>query len=368
MSALEALEILLRAAVQGAILIGLVWLACRLFPRLPASVRCGLWWVACLKLLVGLVWMAPVTVPLWPAPAAAPSTGIVVQSRPATPVSIQIHSAPIAAAEEPRGLAERAAPWALGLWLAGLAAISVRAWRQLRHTRWVIERSEAVGEGWIRGAYADLCLRLGLRRAPDLRGSADVRTPQAIGLLTPRVVVPRPGFERLTPAEATMTLCHELLHVRRHDLWLGWVPALAQRIFFFHPLAALAVREYAIAREAACDAEVLRVLGSAPQAYGRLLLRWGVAPRETGLAAAGASPSLENLKRRLQMLQQISDSRRRISGWWWAAGAAALVSLIPIRIVAQEPAPAPVAVAAPSRQARMRPRRSTRSGQSTARR
>ena len=120
-----------------------------------------------------------------------------------------------------------------------------------------------------------------------------------------------------------MTLCHELLHLRRHDLWFGWVPALAQRIFFFHPLAALAVREYAIAREAACDAEVLRVLGSAPQAYGRLLLRWGVAPRETGLAAAGASPSLENLKRRLQMLQQISDSRRRISGWWWAPGAVA---------------------------------------------
>ena len=124
-----------------------------------------------------------------------------------------------------------------------------------------------------------------------------------------------------------MTLCHELVHLRRKDLWLGWVPALAHRIFFFHPLAALAVREYAVAREAACDAEVLRVLGSAPQAYGRLLLRWGVAPRETGLAAAGASPSLQNLKRRLQMLQQTSDSKRRFSGWWWIAGAVALACL-----------------------------------------
>ncbi|HSS48064.1 MAG TPA: M56 family metallopeptidase, partial [Thermoanaerobaculia bacterium] len=351
MSALSAMESLLRASLQGAVLIGLVWLACRLFPRLPASVRCGLWWVACLKLLVGLVWLAPVRLPLLPAPPSAAMS-------PASPVEIVLQpgsisqiSDPVVAAEppQPRGLAGRSAPWGLGLWLAGLAVISVRALRQLRHTRWVIRRSEAVGEGWIRGAYTDLCLRLGLRRAPDLRGSADVRTPMAMGLLRPRVVVPRPGFERLSQPEATMTLCHELLHVRRHDLWLGWVPALAQRVFFFHPLAALAVREYAIAREAACDAEVLRVLGSAPQAYGRLLLRWGVAPRETGLAAAGASPSLENLKRRLQMLQQISDSRRRISGWWWVAGALALVSLIPIRIVAQEPAPpgAPVAVAAP---------------------
>src|SRR6185295_355006 len=148
-----------------------------------------------------------------------------------------------------------------------------------------------------------------------------------------------------------MTLCHELVHLRRGDLWLGWVPALAHRIFFFHPLAALAAREYAIAREAACDAEVLRVLGSAPQAYGRLLLRWGVAPRETGLAAAGASPSLQNLKRRLQMLQQTSEwtakTKRRLSGWWWLAGAAVLIALIPLRIVAQEPAPEAETAAAP---------------------
>jgi bla regulator protein BlaR1 len=352
-SALWALGSLVRSSLEGAVLIGLVWLVCRLFPRLPASIRCGLWWMACLKLLVGLVWIAPVRLPLLPAPtpAATPSASIILQRGSTFPMAVQIRPDPIDAAklEAPRsqGLAERGAPWVLGLWLAGLAVISVRACRQLRHTRWVIRRSEAVAEGWIRGAYADLCLRLGLRQAPDLRGSGDVRTPQAIGLLRPCVVVPRPGFERLSPSEATMTLCHELLHVRRHDLWLGWVPALAQRIFFFHPLAALAVREYAIAREAACDAEVLRVLGSAPQAYGRLLLRWGVAPRETGLAAAGASPSLANLKRRLQMLQQISDSRRRISGWWWAAGAVAVVALIPIRIVAQEPAPAaaPVVVA-----------------------
>jgi beta-lactamase regulating signal transducer with metallopeptidase domain len=271
MSALSLLESLIRASLEGAVLIGLVWIACRLFPRLPASVRCGLWWLACLKLLVGLIWIAPVRVPLLPAPAPAVSSPtIVFQPAPASQIAVQVRPDRIAPAEpeapQPWGLAERGAPWALGLWLTGLAMISLRAWRQLRHTRWVIRRSEAVGEGWIRGAYADLCLRLGLRRAPDLRGSADVRTPMAIGLLRPRVVVPRPGFANLSPPEATMTLCHELLHVRRRDLWFGWVPALAQRLFFFHPLAALAVREYAIAREAACDAEVLRVLGSAPQA------------------------------------------------------------------------------------------------------
>ncbi|HSU85082.1 MAG TPA: M56 family metallopeptidase, partial [Thermoanaerobaculia bacterium] len=235
-----------------------------------------------------------------------------------------------------------------GLWLLGLLILCGKAVRDLQETRRIVRSAEPVREGWVRAAFAAICERLGIRRAPDLRGSGEVRTPQVTGLAQPVVLIPRAGLERMTPAEVSMTLCHELVHLRRKDLWLGWVPALANRIFFFHPLAALAAREYAIAREAACDAEVLRILGTAPQAYGRLLLRWGVAPRETGLAAAGASPSLQNLKRRLQMLQQSSDNKRRMSGWWWLAGAAVLAGLVPLRIVAQERAPqAPVATPAP---------------------
>ena len=44
MSAFEpVLDALLRASLYGGFFIGAVWAVCRLFPRLPASVRCGLW-------------------------------------------------------------------------------------------------------------------------------------------------------------------------------------------------------------------------------------------------------------------------------------------------------------------------------------
>jgi beta-lactamase regulating signal transducer with metallopeptidase domain len=333
---------LVRSSLQGAVFIGLVWIVCRLFPRLPASVRCGLWWAACLKLLVGLVWISPVELPLLP---AAETRTVHVSHLSGSPSSSMVNVVGEGTSTDSEFSKTYADPQTalVALWLAGLLALSVKAARQLRHTRWVIRRSEPLNEGWIRTAFAELCERLSLRRAPGLLGSDDVRTPQAIGLVRPLVVLPRPGLEKLSPPEVSMTLCHELLHLRRGDLWLGWVPALAHRIFFFHPLAAMAAREYAIAREAACDAEVIQILGSAPQAYGRLLLRWGVAPRETGLAAAGASPSLQNLKRRLQMLQQSNvdnhRNKRGVSGWWWLAGVAVLAGLVPLRIVAQEPAP-----------------------------
>jgi bla regulator protein BlaR1 len=340
---------LTRASIEGGLFIAGVWIVCRLFPRLPASLRCGLWWAACLKLLLGLVPLPAVQLPLLPAEmSAAPVAEVrplsirtvgVVPARTLTPDPSPVPSPPPSPGEGRKiSLRTTGAAALVALWIAGLLILCRKAFRQLRYTRWIVRSAEPVREGWVRTAFAEICERLGIRRAPDLRGSGEVRTPQVTGLAQPVVLIPHSGFERLTPAEVSMTLCHELVHLRRKDLWLGWVPALAHRIFFFHPLAALAVREYAIAREAACDAEVLRILGSAPQDYGRLLLRWGVAPRETGLAAAGASPSLQNLKRRLQMLQQ-NDTKRRLSGWWWLAGAAVLAGLVPLQIVAQDRAP-----------------------------
>jgi bla regulator protein BlaR1 len=357
-------EMLARASVEGALFVAAVWLICRLVPRLPATVRCGLWWAACLKLLLGLMPLPAVPLPLLPAASPAPAARAVLAPRVSQPLPIPLPirnprdfapavPAPQVATAEAKPISPQAiGAWTLAtLWIAGLLILAIKALGQFRRTRRIVSAAEPVGEGGVRAAFAEICARLGLRRAPGLRGSSEVRTPQVTGLAAPVVLVPRAGLERLTPAEVAMTLCHELVHLRRKDLWLGWVPALAHRIFFFHPLAALAVREYAVAREAACDAEVLRVLGSAPQAYGRLLLRWGVAPRETGLAVAGASPSLQNLKRRLQMLQQSSnatDPKRRVSGWWWLAAAAVVVSLVPVSIVAQERAPkAPEAAAAP---------------------
>jgi bla regulator protein BlaR1 len=346
---------LARASLEGGLFVAAVWTVCRLFPRLPATVRCGLWWAACLKLLLGLAALPAVRLPLLPAVervAAQPQPLYIRNAAPAralTPGPSPFPSSPPSQGERKKLTArEVGVSSVLGLWLLGLLILCGKAVRDLQETRRIVRSAEPVREGWVRAAFAAICERLGIRRAPDLRGSGEVRTPQVTGLAQPVVLIPRAGLERMTPAEVSMTLCHELVHLRRKDLWLGWVPALAHRIFFFHPLAALAAREYAIAREAACDAEVLRILGTAPQAYGRLLLRWGVAPRETGLAAAGASPSLQNLKRRLQMLQQSSDNKRRMSGWWWLAGAAVLAGLVPLRIVAQERAPqAPVATPAP---------------------
>ena len=61
---------LVHAALWGGLFIAGVGAVCRLVPRLPASARANLWWLACLKLVFDLFWAAPLALPLLPAPAA----------------------------------------------------------------------------------------------------------------------------------------------------------------------------------------------------------------------------------------------------------------------------------------------------------
>lgn len=338
------LERLAWSSLQACVLIGAVALLIRLRPQLPAAVRCLLWWLVGLQLLVGLAWHDPVplhwlaAVPTQaPAHIVAPPTVVTTQGLPlVTPAT-----APTlidTAADAGRSL------WHAGLaalWLAGLLSLLTRALRQ-RHEAWSLRRdSVAIDDAALLALCSRRARQFGLRRAPALRSSARVESPQVVGAWRPTILLP--AEHTLSPDETAMALDHELAHLRRGDLWLAWVPALAQRLFFFHPLVRWAMREYALHREAACDAQVLRHSGSAPQAYGRLLLRLGVGhPLHAGLA--GASPTFENLKRRLTMLQQ-TDPSSRLRGWLLVALIAA-VGVVPYRVTAAAPVQAPPATSA----------------------
>lgn len=344
---------MVRATLHGAVAIAAVWAICRLFPRIPASLRCGLWWLACLKLLVALVWVEPIPLAVLPAAevAASQESRDVKDIKDSRDQETQMSLKSLGSFRSFDSPPAVSWPLALaGLWGAGLLFQLGLTARQLAAARRIARGAEPVSEPWIAALFAGLRERLGVRRA-QLLASVEVETPQVSGAWQPRVLLPRREIGRLSPQELSLTLAHELLHVRRGDLWLGWVPALAQRLFFFNPLAALAVREYALAREAACDAAVLRALDPAPEAYGRLLLRLGVTSRVPRLAAAGAAPTFQTLKRRLEMLQQSAGKKRVHRGWWGLLALLALVVLIPIQIVAQaappEPPAAPAAPEAP---------------------
>lgn len=324
---------LLATSVQTALLVALVWALCRGVRRLPAATQCGLWWLVALQAVVGLVWANPLELPLLP--AAAPAVAAVAASGdilvvPATTMTV----APAAAG----GLAWPQA--LLALWLAGVLAMAVRTTRSWRASRQQVRASQPCRDDKLIAALRMAAEAHGLREAPRLRISAQIDSPQLVGPWRPVLLLPARQMQSMAADDLDMALTHELVHLQRRDLWWGLLPALAQHLFFFHPLVHLAAREYALAREAAVDAAVVAGSRHCRHDYGRLLLQLGVAPRPcAGLASA--SPTFLSLKRRLLMLQNTSPFPRLGAGLILAA--VALVGVMPLRLVAMPAPPAPPA-------------------------
>ncbi|VXB43902.1 conserved membrane hypothetical protein [Luteimonas sp. 9C] len=338
---------LLATSVQSTILAAVVWALCRFVPRLSAATRCWLWWLVALQLLVGLAWSSPMALPVLPAEAVQPAVQI-AQVAPAAARDASIVFAPAAAPD-----ASPTWSWPLALavaWLLGLSVMVTRSLRGCLATRSLLRASAPCRDRSLLHALALAAEAHGLRGPPRLRLSDAIDSPQLVGPWRPVLLLPAHHTDSMQPDELDMALTHELVHLQRRDLWLGLVPALAQHLFFFHPLAHLAAREYGLSREAACDAAVLEGNRHCAREYGQLLLRLGVAPRPcAGLASA--SPDFTLLKRRLTMLQTTSSFPRVVAVLMTVA--IGVVGVMPYRLTAATPSvatetPAPAARPAPA--------------------
>ena len=370
---------LIAGSLIGALAIALVWMICRRVPSIPAGVQASLWWLVSLKLVLTLVPVVPsIQIPILP-PAVAPVVDAplaVDAAEPALPPTFvadtdlralpesegaptaSIASVPALDQQAPQlVISWRAVP--IAIWLLAIAAQLVRLLLAQRALRRVVRRARHIAGYEVE--TSQLASLVGLRAAPAVLESDEIDAPQVVGCLRPIVLLPSAPGLALTAGERRLALAHELMHVRRRDLMLGWIPAVAERLFFFHPLARIAAREYVTAREAACDASVVRALQADAADYGRLLVRLGITRAQPALAASGSSSSASSLRRRLDMLQQLAAGRTPRRSLWWLvialAFAAAPFELVARSAAAQEPATAapvvigpvaPVPVAAPA--------------------
>nr|WP_254459830.1 M56 family metallopeptidase [Xanthomonas sacchari] len=350
---------LLATSVQTVVLVALIWALCRWLPTLPAATRCRLWWLVAAQGVLGLLWAGAVHLPVLPAtPAsatvAAPVAMVATLPTPAsrdtmptatatgaTRAAMQVNvnatvataMSPIAVPSAPASAA--ALPWAqalVALWLAGVLVCSAHSVLAYRRSRQRARAAAPCTDAALLGALRLAAEAHGLRRPPQLRLCAHTDSPQLIGPWRPVLLLPARRMASLRADDLDMALTHELVHLQRRDLWWGLLPALAQHLFFFHPLVHLAGREYALAREAACDAAVVAGHRHCRHDYARLLVQLGVAPRPSA-GLASASPTFLSLKRRLQMLQTTSAFPRL--GAALILTAVTVLGVAPLRLVAQ---------------------------------
>ncbi|HIE4565807.1 TPA: M56 family metallopeptidase, partial [Stenotrophomonas maltophilia] len=329
-------------SLQTVLLVALVYGVCRALPSLSAATRCRLWWLVSLQAVLGLFWSQPLQLAWLPAPQAVAITTTDVAADLVYPLAPEASAQLLAAMPMPAADVPAVAWWTVALaalWMSGVLLMALRTFGEWRRCRALLAAAYPCEDQALVQALQLAADAHGVRPAPRLWMSTQVDAPQLVGPFRPVLLLPA-GDNALQGDALDLALTHELQHLQRRDLQWGLLPALAQHLFFFHPLLRLSVREYAQAREEAVDAAVVGQHGASRQAYGRLLLQLGVAP-QPHLGVASAAPNTTSLKRRLLSLQSRRSCPRILAMALTAI--VVVVGVAPMRLVAAPVPPAPPA-------------------------
>lgn len=202
------------------------------------------------------------------------------------------------------------------LWLAGaivigiyLIASDLALWRIVKRDRPLVNQS-------MLELFEECKAQMGIQSLVAVVPSERVRSPGLFGFVRPRLLLPRQMLDTATRQEMRYIFLHELAHLKRHDIYLGWLASILQVLHWFNPLVWFAFYRMRADRELACDALVLARAGQdKSQEYGGTIL--GLVQRFSRCrplpAMAGVIESKSQLKRRIAMITQFKHNSYRVS-------------------------------------------------------
>jgi TonB family protein len=286
------------------VLIVLAVLSCAM-RRAPARMLNALWWIGLAKLIIPLQLVAPVLRRVIdPVSARAGAAGSWLDG-----VTVWLVRADSILDPAEAGMGARLAGLADGqllsvtlltLWCLGAAWLLFL----LAKTRGPVVKCVAPG-GLSSGMRARVNAALAGTGIPRraVRVAAAPVMPATVGVLRPRIVVPRVLVERLEAAELRAILLHEDAHRRRFEpLQVAVQRAAATAFYFFPPVWPLLARLRETS-EMACDEAAVR-RGVSRSDFARALARTvsiGLEPPGLATAFARGAPSLT--RRRLERLR-----------------------------------------------------------------
>jgi beta-lactamase regulating signal transducer with metallopeptidase domain/type II secretory pathway component GspD/PulD (secretin) len=284
--------------------------------KVQAAVRYALWLVVVVKLVLPPSLALPTGLAWWLRSSAVRSlpaaTRQFVVSYSDEPMLADSYVAAAAAPVPPP--APRLSLKAIALLANGgvsLMLFGYLIWRLLLVAR-QISRNEAPSDE-LRGLFNEVAREAGVRGRVRLRLTNASMSPAVCGLIRPCVVLPRALVEKLGSAESRAVLLHELMHVRRADVWVNCAQTLLQFVYWWHPLLWFANSRIRGLREEAVDDEVMMALREEADVYATTLVEVARLAFHRPLASLGLVGILESkraLSRRIERLLDFQPPRR----------------------------------------------------------
>ncbi len=309
---------------QAGVFTLVIWLVLRANSRLSAATRHAVWCVALLAIVGRAIWI------FIPQPAPAVEAMVVEQAAPtpvltATPIAEPVPvpvvhldvAVPAIPAVRPSVTiplqGDRAAIALLGVWFLISLILLLRILASWRAIRRLANESTAAPTVW-QQRLANLEEQTRSRRQAELRLSAHIATPIAVGLFRPRIYIPAAFQNALSEEEFDQIALHEIAHLRRRDDWSNLIQKICEALFFYQPAVLWIVRRLELEREIACDDWVVTTTGKT-RPYAECLTRMIelAAWNRSSLLATGAAQRKSQLFRRIEMMLDPSRNRNRSS-------------------------------------------------------
>lgn len=141
--------------------------------------------------------------------------------------------------------------WLLG----GMAFISVHLISYLRYRKRLMKQGMPIEDEEIWGLLWELKCELRIKGRVCLRKYSRAASPMLIGFFRPVIVLPKEEYSR---DELFFILKHELIHLKRHDVWLKLLLVTAKGMHWFNPVVWLMQKEAVIDMEMSCDERVVK--------------------------------------------------------------------------------------------------------------
>ena len=203
--------------------------------------------------------------------------------------------------------------WLIGaLGLAGyILARNFGLWRAIKRERPVTDQA-------ILDLLEDCKMQMRVQTIVGVIVTDSVRSPALFGFVRPRLLLPQGLIEALDVEELHHVFLHELAHLKRRDIYLGWLVSLLQVIHWFNPLVWLALRRMRTDQELACDGLVLSTMDAdEPAKYGRTIVNLFEKFSQVSYvpSIAGILEDSSQLERRIKMIANPDRKSRAQSIW-----------------------------------------------------
>ena len=312
----------LRCEVGGAVAAAVVWAITRLVGRhLSPRWRCGLWLLVLARLCLPVLPAIPVHLPRRPPLTETVRPASVVdpagpETEPGRPGPVRGETPRLSPGASPMPAAVRPSrPFdpvgvLFGTWVIVAVTLLARLAVRTARTARLVRSYPPLADADLLAELSAAAAQVGGRPPPAVVSPAGTG-PAVTGLVRPRLLVPADFADRLAPNARRLVLLHELAHVRRRDVPVGWVASAAAAVHWFNPAAWLALSQLRVERELAADAAVLDATGDRA-GYGDVLVRLAQAHLTPSPAAASAmAEPVDALHRRITMIARHHRPARR---------------------------------------------------------